>query len=259
MKSKDNYDKLFAFSQNALGTFTVQIERERDGQWTGSIEVPEVGVCADSAEDAHKAAHVQAFRALADELESQLKDPVDGTPFSHLGVHNYRCANSASERAFAEAWSKRNGGLAGSSAVRYLAHMLDDETSGIRIYEESQVLSQRDCTVAATVIQWLGSNGGVDFLTEALETAGSSYVNKLKIHHQPIQVDLEVFTATLAQKLGVYTKTILRLMSITASESSEETVKSLVHDIIAEQDDPGKAQELLIPIQEAFLKEWNEQ
>lgn len=256
MKRK-GYEQRFAASQKALETFVVQVEKEKRG-WTGSIEEVCVGVTATSAEDAHKAAHIQAFREIAYELEAQLKDPAEVRPLSHVGLNRSRCENSVSEKAFAEAWSKRNDKPAGS-AVGYLAQIMNPASAEWSLTDEHQVLTWRDCLVAATVIQWLGSNGGAAFLEEVLAVAGTSYLNKLKLQPPSIQIDLDVFTTNLAQKLEIYTKTIQQFMNLTASEHSPETVKSLVNSFISEQVDPAKAQEILIPIQEAFLKEWNEQ
>lgn len=61
-------------------------------------------------------------------------------------------ANNPREVTFAQLWKEENN----ANERRFLLQLLlQDE------------LTQRDAEVAATVIQWLGSNVGMSFLTEA--------------------------------------------------------------------------------------------
>jgi len=76
-------------------------------------------------------------------------------PSRHQGMRTYRLMDNPEERRFADAWEKNNGNL--------LAHILDD-----RYYQggHSPEPSDRDCLVAATTIQWLGTPVGRAFLFE---------------------------------------------------------------------------------------------
>lgn len=94
---------------------------------------------------------------------------------SHVGKHADRlsvdCHSSDRERAFAERWKLEND--------RYRATLLsllhsEMSTSGIGFPAQVQTgeLTQDEATVAATVIQWLGTNCGFDFVRIALENCG---------------------------------------------------------------------------------------
>jgi hypothetical protein len=67
----------------------------------------------------------------------------------------WRDDRNALEKNFAEAWRRNN-----SDGVDLLAWMLGDGT-------RQAPVSERDAIVAATVIQWLGSEVGQGFLSEA--------------------------------------------------------------------------------------------
>ena len=101
----------------------------------------------------------------------------------HTGLHIDRTEHSERERAFAEAWRKENE----QSSYRQLLDALllvqttpDDPDAqrgddGLGITYTKRPLGHatpRDAVVAATVVQWLGSNVGFDFLQEALRAAG---------------------------------------------------------------------------------------
>jgi hypothetical protein len=61
----------------------------------------------------------------------------------HIGYSANRLPYNNRERAFAEQWHKE--------APHVLGRLVEDPTD-------------RDCAVAATIIQWLGSNVGKDFV-----------------------------------------------------------------------------------------------
>jgi len=89
----------------------------------------------------------------------------------HQGINTNRLtkqADNPSEVAFAKRWKKqqRNRG-AGESL---LAWILKDWTNYPGYYGATK-LSQRDATVAATVIQWLGTDVGVSFLADVINAS----------------------------------------------------------------------------------------
>lgn len=73
----------------------------------------------------------------------------------HIGLHEHRLKREEEENRFARAWTKHN------KEGRILDHLLD-----VRPVQTGQPkeASDRDCRVAATVIQWLGSSVGQGFL-----------------------------------------------------------------------------------------------
>jgi hypothetical protein len=79
----------------------------------------------------------------------------------HKGHRAHRCddKNNLLERIFAEEWASLNQGSRCT-----LEYMLADEVNKPR-----GEVSQRDATVAATVIQWLGTDVGQCFLRTVLE------------------------------------------------------------------------------------------
>lgn len=74
----------------------------------------------------------------------------------HEGNRRYRFKDNPLERAFADAWEAHN-----SQDTSTLEWNMGD---GARPGE----ITQRDATVAASVIQWLGSHVGQCFLAEVL-------------------------------------------------------------------------------------------
>jgi hypothetical protein len=76
---------------------------------------------------------------------------------AHIGMRPWRYKNNPEERRFAEAWLKENDGSGYKTPL--MDHMLGD---GVH----PKTPTQRDITVAATVIQWLGSSVGQCFLRD---------------------------------------------------------------------------------------------
>ncbi len=73
----------------------------------------------------------------------------------HVGLSAHRLskeANNPREVAFSEQWKEENQGGAGGNLLQSLVPLAD----------------QRDATVAATIIQWLGSNVGMCFLLDVI-------------------------------------------------------------------------------------------
>jgi hypothetical protein len=92
---------------------------------------------------------------------------------SHVGHDSHRRSTSVAEDVFAEMWEKKNerkGGI--NFGLGYLELLLNDPPSSMGIVEDRKKprpwrdISQRDAMVAATVIQWLGTNCGGAFLDE---------------------------------------------------------------------------------------------
>jgi hypothetical protein len=75
----------------------------------------------------------------------------------HEGLREYRFKENPEEKRFADAWKKENSreGL----ITPLMDHMLGNGTQPV-------TATQREATVAATVIQWLGSPVGQCFLRD---------------------------------------------------------------------------------------------
>jgi hypothetical protein len=71
------------------------------------------------------------------------------------GLHEYRFKDNPEERRFSEAWAEMQRGC----TLAWLLH--EGEQRGYPLDP-----SARDCVVAATVIQWLGSPVGQGFLAD---------------------------------------------------------------------------------------------
>jgi hypothetical protein len=101
----------------------------------------------------------------------------------HEGLHAHRLnpeAGNLREIAFAERWKRENGPY--SNTLWELLHhrhgnafsMISDRVEKLAPYD------QHSASVAATVVQWLGSNVGFGFLEEALGDCGYKIVSKEK-------------------------------------------------------------------------------
>ncbi len=72
----------------------------------------------------------------------------------HEGLATHRLSSNPLEAAFAEAWAKM--------APQTLGYLLCGQDKNTHEY------SQRDATVAATIIQWIGSPVGSSFVQEVI-------------------------------------------------------------------------------------------
>ena len=70
------------------------------------------------------------------------------------GIHAHRLPHNAEEKRFADAWEKQNKE---GNTLAYLLHC-GDQTG------HPPTPSHRDYQVAATIVQWLGSEVGEHFL-----------------------------------------------------------------------------------------------
>jgi hypothetical protein len=95
----------------------------------------------------------------------------------HRGVDRHRLEweHADLERAFANTWEYENIKRPG---INYGHGILQDLMFNQRSREEGWLIdveywiSQREATIVATVIQWLGTNCGMAFLHTALKKAG---------------------------------------------------------------------------------------
>lgn len=94
----------------------------------------------------------------------------------HVGIHAFRLdpkQKNPRERIFARKWEKEN--------ERNLLHHLmfvSDETGKSKL---AYALNARDAKIAATVIQWLGTNIGFSFIRECLDEMGFDLELKPKV------------------------------------------------------------------------------
>ena len=78
----------------------------------------------------------------------------------HKGLHRYRLKQNPLEKKFAEEWERRNeDGRYG--VLDYILAKDNNNPTGV---------TDRDAEVAATIIQWLGSPIGRNFLDTVLGT-----------------------------------------------------------------------------------------
>jgi hypothetical protein len=114
-------------------------------------------------------------RAVRQEIFDHLEEQVRGArKVDHVGIHVHRLRldqNNPRENAFAEEWAQENRR---SDLLREL--MLVGSYSPLVSVHDTRVpafrITQRDATIVATVVQWLGSNIGLSFLEESLKRVG---------------------------------------------------------------------------------------
>lgn len=106
------------------------------------------------------------------------------TELIHHGLHRqrleYPCEQTTREQAFADTWERYAGKE--HNALRHL--MLVGRQDPLSIFgdqrEAAISLTQEHATLAATVVQWLGTNVGFGFLEEALRGAGYRVVKEAR-------------------------------------------------------------------------------
>jgi hypothetical protein len=82
------------------------------------------------------------------------------------------------ERCLVDLWGESNANTRNSSAAPLLQTLLNPRrlpTWEIGVLSPFDTITQRDATVAATIVQWLGTEKGVQFLTEAFQRAGYKF------------------------------------------------------------------------------------
>lgn len=97
----------------------------------------------------------------------------EAPPLVHVGYRSERTIFDSGdlERAFAFAWLERMA-LFGNNHLQLL--LSSGDPAG------DPVVTQRDATVVATVIQWLGTNCGWGFLCETLRKHGQYEIRDLQ-------------------------------------------------------------------------------
>lgn len=79
----------------------------------------------------------------------------------HKGHNHHRLSRERLEKIFADEWRELNSGNGRGHGP--LAYMLAEDCNNPR-----NEVTERDAMVAATVIQWLGSNVGQSFLNNVM-------------------------------------------------------------------------------------------
>ena len=74
------------------------------------------------------------------------------------GKWQHRFTNNPMEKHFAEKWEEINDSVSGRGLLDYLLAKTVNEADG--------VVTERDRTVAATIVQWLGSPVGQGFIED---------------------------------------------------------------------------------------------
>lgn len=85
-----------------------------------------------------------------------------GVKMKHKGLHTHRLSQNPLEKKFAKAWELHNN--INQNGYNVLDYMLAEDNN-----RPQGEVKKRDRVVAATVIQWLGSPVGQNFLNEVLK------------------------------------------------------------------------------------------
>jgi len=102
--------------------------------------------------------------------------------YANVGIRKERLEHNPREQAFHDQWLKENKAVTG---VDFGQGILQDLfiTHGKNALERDKIdlkINNRDRMIAATVMQWLGSNVGMSFLHEALGQCGYKIVSDKK-------------------------------------------------------------------------------
>jgi len=92
-----------------------------------------------------------------------------------------RCAFNTLERIFSEHWQRETEPRGSVNSGFGILQELFIRTKGSGMFESRKfdlLINQRDATVAATVIQWLGTNCGFGFLSGVLRECGYDLVDR---------------------------------------------------------------------------------
>lgn len=92
-------------------------------------------------------------KSRGQDLPSVDKDDQSNVSPDHQGLHSRRYVNNPIEKVFALQWQQEND----RQHTPLLAWLLGDGT-------KPSPIDEREASVAATIIQWLGSPVGADFL-----------------------------------------------------------------------------------------------
>ena len=86
---------------------------------------------------------------------------LEGAKMKHKGLHQNRLNQNPLEKKFAKVWDEMNTKNPGYNTLDYMLAEDNNRPQG--------EVKKRDRVVAATVIQWLGSPVGQNFLNEVLK------------------------------------------------------------------------------------------
>lgn len=95
---------------------------------------------------------------------------------THTGIHHARTEQEHNllELLFAQAWEDRNDACLNCPDIHgTLDYILSTDSAN------PDVIPQRDATVAATVIQWLGTKVGMDFILDVLVQVCAQHQNNI--------------------------------------------------------------------------------
>lgn len=100
---------------------------------------------------------------------------------ANVGINTKRLPHNEREQAFHDQWQEENAPQPGiNNGHGILQDLFINRGEGLRSfdYEVMEEMSKRDRMIVATVIQWLGSNCGMAFLSDALKRFGAHIVIK---------------------------------------------------------------------------------
>lgn len=114
------------------------------------------------------------------ESEKQLNKFIKNQGHKNLSYMHQRCGieQSDREKAFARLWRNDNKKKSWFNSGFGTLQDLFFYTGNIFQYYPLLIITNRDRVIAATVIQWLGSNVGFSFLQKALNMCGYKIVKK---------------------------------------------------------------------------------
>lgn len=99
----------------------------------------------------------------------------------HVSNEVDRCAFNTLERIFSEHWQREARPRGAVNSGLGLLQELFIRNKGVGIFQHKTfdlLIGQRDATVAATVIQWLGTNCGFGFLSGVLRECGYDIIDR---------------------------------------------------------------------------------
>jgi hypothetical protein len=94
----------------------------------------------------------------------------------NIGMYPDRLKHNPREKAFHDQWQQENAPVSHVNHGHGILQDLFINETGPFTKKISEVMSQRDRMIVATVIQWLGSNCGMCFLEESLKRFGAKII-----------------------------------------------------------------------------------
>jgi hypothetical protein len=110
----------------------------------------------------------QALLARVAELEVMVGLPVSEEPSQHVGVHASRHRNNPLEATMSHWWAEKQ------ERGHLLSYLLGTGN-------QQAFVTLRDATVAATLIQWLASDAGQNFLCDVHRLTQGQFLKELII------------------------------------------------------------------------------